>query len=89
VINNAGMNVVGEVEFTTVELFERGFDVNLYGPIRIIKAFLPLIRNATGNYTNGYLMVSLVLSHTNNTLTCSMWSLQFKTVNSFLSDPGI
>lgn len=48
VINNAGINVVGEVEFTTVALYERGLGVNMYGPVRIIKGFLPLIRASRG-----------------------------------------
>ncbi|WAR19587.1 BDH-like protein [Mya arenaria] len=41
VINNAGINMISEIELTTPSMYNRGLDVNLYGPIRVIKAFLP------------------------------------------------
>jgi len=48
VINNAGMNFFGDVEVIPVYMYERGFDVNLYGPIRVMKQFLPLIKRSKG-----------------------------------------
>ena len=40
----AGMGVAGSVEFTKEEEMQRQFDVNVYGPIRVVQAALPLMR---------------------------------------------
>lgn len=48
VINNAGIDTDGEVEFLPISNFERCFGVNLYGQIRVAKRFLPLIRKTKG-----------------------------------------
>ncbi|XP_052767336.1 retinol dehydrogenase 16-like [Mya arenaria] len=52
VINNAGINMISEIELTTPSMYNRGLDVNLYGPIRVIKAFLPFIRKSQGRVVN-------------------------------------
>lgn len=41
---SAGMGVAGAIEFTTESEMKRQFDVNLYGPIRVIQAALPIMR---------------------------------------------
>ena len=48
-INNAGINMHGEAELVTLGHFKRVVNINLYGPIRVAKAFLPLIRQSKGN----------------------------------------
>lgn len=40
----AGMGVAGSVEFTKEEEMQRQFDVNVYGPIRVVQSALPLMR---------------------------------------------
>ncbi len=40
----AGMGVAGSIEFTKEEEMQRQFDVNVYGPIRVVQAALPLMR---------------------------------------------
>ncbi|XP_060567762.1 D-beta-hydroxybutyrate dehydrogenase, mitochondrial-like isoform X1 [Ruditapes philippinarum] len=52
VINNAGMNMYGEVELTPLSIYEKGFNVNLYGGIRVLKKFLPQIRQSKGRIIN-------------------------------------
>lgn len=52
VVNNAGINLPGDVELATVEQYRKCADVNLYGPIRVIRAFLPLIRASKGRAVN-------------------------------------
>lgn len=47
-VNNAGIASFGDVEFTSVEKYQRVADINLWGTIRVTKAFLPLIRRARG-----------------------------------------
>lgn len=40
----AGMGVTGAIEFTAEEEMQRQFDVNFYGPIRVLQSALPLMR---------------------------------------------
>eukprot|EP00079_Xenopus_tropicalis_P016035 XP_004914424.1 PREDICTED: D-beta-hydroxybutyrate dehydrogenase, mitochondrial-like isoform X2 [Xenopus tropicalis] len=48
VVNNAGISTFGDVEFTTLDKYKEVMDVNLWGTVRITKAFSPLIRQAKG-----------------------------------------
>ena len=43
-LNNAGVLLFGSVEDTTLETDRRVFQVNLFGPLQLIKAFLPAMR---------------------------------------------
>ncbi|XP_060069039.1 D-beta-hydroxybutyrate dehydrogenase, mitochondrial-like [Ylistrum balloti] len=52
VVNNAGVNLPGDVELATVEQYRKCAEINLYGAIRIIKAFLPFIRKSKGRIIN-------------------------------------
>ncbi|XP_034989757.1 D-beta-hydroxybutyrate dehydrogenase, mitochondrial-like [Zootoca vivipara] len=51
-VNNAGVASFGDVEFTSMEKFQKVAEVNLWGAIRVTKAFLPLIRRAQGRVVN-------------------------------------
>ncbi|XP_067673652.1 17-beta-hydroxysteroid dehydrogenase type 6-like isoform X1 [Haliotis asinina] len=51
-INNAGINFEGDFEFCTLDMYRQVMEVNLYGAIRMTKAFLPLIRRAKGRIIN-------------------------------------
>jgi NAD(P)-dependent dehydrogenase (short-subunit alcohol dehydrogenase family) len=42
-INNAGINVPGPIELLSVEEISYNFDVNVFGALRVTKAFLPLL----------------------------------------------
>ncbi|XP_041363765.1 17-beta-hydroxysteroid dehydrogenase type 6-like [Gigantopelta aegis] len=52
VVNNAGVAVFTEIEWCSVEQFERVMDVNVFGVVRVTKAFLPLIRSSKGRVVN-------------------------------------
>lgn len=47
-VNNAGVSAFGEVEFTSIDKYKEVADVNLWGTVRVTKAFLPLVRRAKG-----------------------------------------
>ncbi len=47
-VNNAGISIVGPLEFLPVEDLRRQLEVNVIGQIAVTQAFLPLIRKATG-----------------------------------------
>lgn len=44
-INNAGAGITGPVEEIPLDEIKRNFDTNFYGPINVIKAVLPQMRN--------------------------------------------
>ncbi|KAK3578524.1 hypothetical protein CHS0354_007780 [Potamilus streckersoni] len=48
IVPNAGFNVMGDVEWLTIGLVHKAMNVNLYGMIRLTKAFLPFVRKSQG-----------------------------------------
>jgi len=52
VVNNAGVAIAGPLLQTNEEDFDLVFDVNVYGPYRITKAFSPLVIAAKGRIVN-------------------------------------
>jgi len=57
-VNNAGIAVAGPVRYLDLDDLKRQMDVNVYGPIRVIQAFLPMLgadpayRGAPGTIVN-------------------------------------
>ena len=49
-VNNAGFNVVGNVEFLGPELYQKAMDVNFYGAVRVTRTFLHFVRRCEGKY---------------------------------------
>ena len=45
-VNNAGINPVGKLEELPLRLFQRGFEVNVFGPFMLTQALLPLLKEA-------------------------------------------
>ena len=48
VVNNAGIACSSEIEWCPISTFQQQFDVNTLGPVRVTKAFLPLLRESQG-----------------------------------------
>jgi NAD(P)-dependent dehydrogenase (short-subunit alcohol dehydrogenase family) len=51
-VNNAGVTVVGPLEFVAIDDIRRQLEVNVVGQVAVTQAFLPLIRRATGRIVN-------------------------------------
>jgi NAD(P)-dependent dehydrogenase (short-subunit alcohol dehydrogenase family) len=51
-VNNAGIAVTGPIELVPLEELRRQFEVNVFGQVAVIQAFLPLIRAARGRIVN-------------------------------------
>jgi len=51
-VNNAGIAVPGPLEFVPIADFERQFDVNVTGQLRVTQAILPLLRLGRGRIVN-------------------------------------
>ncbi|CAG0902480.1 unnamed protein product [Darwinula stevensoni] len=52
IVNNAGACNYGKVEWVPLHTFKWVAEVNLWGPVRVIKTFLPLVRRAKGRVVN-------------------------------------
>lgn len=48
-VNNAGIGVIGPVEFVRIDEWRRQFEVNLFGHIAVTQAMLPLLRDHVEN----------------------------------------
>jgi len=53
VLNNAGYSLVGTIEEASVEDVKAMYETNVYGPITVIKAALPLLRAQGGGHILG------------------------------------
>jgi len=51
-VNNAGQNFIGDIELTTMTQYLEIANVNLFGMVRMCKAFLPLLRQSQGRVVN-------------------------------------
>lgn len=60
IVNNAGVVVMGLLTETDEAELDFVFDVNVYGPYRIVKAFAPLIVEAKGRIANISSMAGIV-----------------------------
>ena len=47
-MNNAGIGCMCEIEWCPLDTFQRIFDVNTLGIVRVTKAFLPMLRESQG-----------------------------------------
>ena len=51
-VNNAGIAITGPLEFLPLDDIRRQFEVNVFGQIAVIQAFLPLLRAGHGRIIN-------------------------------------
>ena len=49
-VNNAGLNFIGDAELTTMDQYINEVNINQLGVVRVTKAFLPEIRRKKGLY---------------------------------------
>ncbi|XP_055924253.1 retinol dehydrogenase 16-like isoform X1 [Argiope bruennichi] len=52
VLNNAGVSQAGEIDWTPLEEFQRVYEINAAGTLKVTKAFLPLLKKSTGRLIN-------------------------------------
>ncbi|GAB3960632.1 SDR family oxidoreductase [Actinoallomurus acanthiterrae] len=52
VVNNAGIIIQGPLELVPAEDLRRQFEINVFGPAEVIRAFAPLLREGRGRLIN-------------------------------------
>ncbi|XP_052811177.1 D-beta-hydroxybutyrate dehydrogenase, mitochondrial-like [Mya arenaria] len=48
IVNNAGLNIMGDVELLTIDLYRKCMDINFSGAVRTLRRFLYLVRESKG-----------------------------------------
>ncbi|XP_062987810.1 D-beta-hydroxybutyrate dehydrogenase, mitochondrial-like [Elgaria multicarinata webbii] len=76
VVNNAGIASFGDVEFTSLEKYKRVAEINLWGAVRVTKAFLPLIRRARGRVVNVASMLGRMASPSRSSYCISKFGME-------------
>ena len=51
-VNNAGIVIIGPIEWMPLEKSKHIADINLWGMIDVTKTFLPLVKKARGRVVN-------------------------------------
>lgn len=49
-VNNAAINPLGTLDELPLRLFQRGFEVNVFGPFMLIQALAPVLKEARGSF---------------------------------------
>ncbi len=81
----AGMGVAGSIEFTKEEEMQRQFNVNTYGPIRVVQAALPLMRKQpmTNSHERGRIVFVSSMAAVFGIPFQAMYSATKAAINSF------
>ncbi|OXB63987.1 hypothetical protein ASZ78_014751, partial [Callipepla squamata] len=74
-VNNAGVSTFGEVEFTSLDSYKEVTEINLWGTVRVTKAFLPLIRRAKGRVVNITSMLGRMVSPSRSSYCISKYGV--------------
>ena len=62
-VNNAGVNYLGELEFANIAHIEKMMHVNCFGQVRMTQAFLPMLRESRGHVVNVASLVGRAAVH--------------------------
>uniref|UniRef100_A0A7M5WXH0 Uncharacterized protein n=1 Tax=Clytia hemisphaerica TaxID=252671 RepID=A0A7M5WXH0_9CNID len=52
IVNNAGIAIHGLIEWQSIELMKKTFEVNYWGTVRVTKVMLPLLKKSRGRIVN-------------------------------------
>ena len=81
-MNNAGINIRGDVELMSVDNYKKVAEVNVFGTIRMTKACLPLVRLAKGKLYDLCDHVAIHVGHLTGTSgKCLVHFLVYRTMS--------
>lgn len=75
-VNNAGIAVPGPIELQPMADFRRQLEVNLFGPVAMVQAFLPLIRRGGGRIVNVGSIGGMLVLPVNGAYSASKFGLR-------------
>lgn len=75
-VNNAGIGVPAPIEFQPLADFRRQLEVNLFGPVAMTQAFLPLIRAGHGRIVNVGSIGGMIVLPVNGAYSASKFGLR-------------
>ena len=75
-VNNAGIAVPGPIELQPMADFRRQLEVNLFGPVAMIQAFLPSIRRGGGRIVNVGSIGGMLVLPVNGAYSASKFGLR-------------
>ena len=75
-VNNAGIGVPAPLEFQPMADFRRQLEVNLFGPVAMIQAFMPLIRRGRGRIVNVGSIGGLIVLPLNGAYSASKFGMR-------------
>ena len=75
-VNNAGIGVPAPIEFQPLADFRRQLDVNLFGPVAMTQAFLPLLRRGMGRIVNVGSVGGMIVLPINGAYSASKFGLK-------------
>jgi NAD(P)-dependent dehydrogenase (short-subunit alcohol dehydrogenase family) len=75
-VNNAGIGVPAPIELQPMADFRRQLEVNLFGPVAMIQAFLPLIRRGSGRIVNVGSIGGMIVLPVNGAYSASKFGLR-------------
>ena len=52
IVNNAGIVSRGLIEWQSIELMKKVFEINYWGTVRVVKVMLPLLKKSNGRVIN-------------------------------------
>ena len=52
IVNNAGVNQMGFIEWLSIEDMKKGMEINFWGAVRVVKSMLPLVKKTNGRIVN-------------------------------------
>ncbi|HEU5213554.1 MAG TPA: SDR family oxidoreductase [Gaiellaceae bacterium] len=75
-VNNAGIGVPAPIEFQPLADFRRQLEVNLFGPVAMTQAFLPLIRRGGGRIVNVGSIGGMIVLPVNGAYSASKFGIR-------------
>jgi len=76
VVNNAGISAFGDVEWTSVNIYKRLMDVNVWGVARVTTAMLPLMRHTGGRIVVMASGLGRIMQPSRSPYALSKWAVE-------------
>jgi len=75
-VNNAGISAFGDVEWTSVQIYKRLMDVNVWGVARVTKAMIPLMRSEGGRIAIMASGLGRIMQPSRSPYALSKWAVE-------------